>query len=129
MIFTFADHGVYQMRVGKEAVGRQIGQNAAAGQCNNATGIGSHQIHVVLDQHDTLHARKFRGSNQGFHDGMFIGGGNARGRFIEQNNLRIEREGRGDIKQLLFALRKRSGDRVEPVAQSKYFGNLTDARR
>src|SRR5512147_2298477 len=98
------------MRVGKELLRRQIGQNTASSQGDDASRISRHQIHVVLDQYDTLDAGKFRGRDQGFHDGMFVSGGDSGRWLIEQNNLRVERESGSDIKQLFLTLGERGGN-------------------
>ncbi len=61
-----------------------------------------------------------RGRDQGLHDAVLVGGGDAGGRLVEQDDLRIEREGGRNIEQLLLALRQcHGGDGVEPVAKPK----------
>src|SRR6266487_5006399 len=90
-------------------------------------GIGCDQVHVVLDQHDPLHAGALSRSDQRLHDAVLVGSGNAGSRFVEQDHLRVERKSRGNIEQLFLALRKRRGNCVEPVAEAEDFRYLAHA--
>src|SRR6266849_4623939 len=126
---TFPDHDLDQVRIRKELGVRQIGQHPPLRQRDDAMRIGRDQIHVVLDQKDRLDPRELGSLDQSLHDAVLVGGGDARGRLVEQNDLRIEREGRGDVEQLLLALRERRSDSVEPMAKSENVGHLAHAPR
>ena len=63
--------------IGEELIGRQIGQHLAFRQRNDAVGIGCDQVHIVLDQHDPLHAGQLGRRDQGLHDAVLVGSGNA----------------------------------------------------
>src|SRR6202030_1372654 len=84
--------------------------------------------HVMFDQDDRIDAGLAACGDQDLHDGVLIRGGYARRRLIEKNDLRVEREGRGDIEQFLFALRERRRGGGEPITEPEHFGHLAHAR-
>ena len=59
---------------------------------------------------------------------VLLGGGDAGGRLVEQNDLGIEREGGGDVEQLLLALRQRRGGGLEPRLEPENLAPPRDAR-
>ena len=79
---------VARARIGEEPVGRQIGQHLAFRQGDDAVRIGRHQVHVVLDQHDALDARPFVRRRSGSHDALLVGGRDAGGRLVQQDDMR-----------------------------------------
>ena len=99
----------------KKASGGMSASTRAFLQRDDAMRVALDQIHVVLDLDDAAHAGGLRGRDQHFHDRVLVAGRNAAGRLVKQDHGWIERKGAGDIQQLLFALRKRRGNRVEPA--------------
>ena len=73
-------------------------------QRDDAMRIALDQIHVMLDLDDRPDAGRFGGGDQYFHDRMLVTGRNPAGRFVQQDNGGVEREGAGDIEQLFLAL-------------------------
>src|SRR5262249_18918441 len=123
---ALADHVLDELRIGEEPLGRQVCQHAPLRKRDDPLRIGGDQIHVVLDQQDALHARALCGRDQRAHDAVLFGGGNAGGRLVEQDDARIEREGRRNVEQLLFALRQGRGWRPQPLREAedvRHFGN------
>ncbi len=91
------------MRIGEKPFGGQVGDNHALRQRNDAVGIGRNKVHVVLDENYALHIGGFGRGDKGLHNCVFIGSRYARGWFIQQDQLRFERKGGGDIEQFFFA--------------------------
>src|SRR5262249_58076888 len=56
------------------------------------------------------------------------GGGTPGGGLVEQDHLRIERESRCHVEELLLALRQRGSRGIEPVTETEDIGHFTDAR-
>src|SRR6266852_2999437 len=79
---TFPDHDLDQVRIRKELGVRQIGQHPPLRQRDDAMRIGRDQIHVVLDQKDRLDPRELGSLDQGLHDAVLVGSGDARGRLV-----------------------------------------------
>ncbi|MCS6762876.1 MAG: hypothetical protein MO853_01315 [Candidatus Protistobacter heckmanni] len=105
------------MRVGEEFTRRQIGQHPALGERDNARGIFRYQVHVVLNQQHRADARVARALHQRVHHAALVGGGDAAGGLVEQDDMRIQHEGAHDVEQILLALREMRGQPVEAPAQ------------
>ena len=60
---------------------------------------------------------------------MLVGGGDAAGRLVEQDHLGREREGAGDVEQLLLALRQQARRRRSLRSRPKIAGDVAHARR
>src|SRR5690242_925231 len=84
---AFANDGGDDMGIGKEWTGWQVGKHFAFRQGDNALRIRGDQVHIVLDENDGFYSRRLGGIDQRLHQGMFLGGGDARSRLIEQDHL------------------------------------------
>src|SRR5262249_20896163 len=107
--YAFAHDRGDDMRIGKKRTGRQVCKHLAFSQRDDALRIGGDQVHIVLNEDDGFHAGGLGGSDQGFHQRVFLGGGYARSRLIEQYHLGAEREGGCHIQKLFLALREHAG--------------------
>ena len=122
----FTDDGFEHDRIGEEFLRRQVREHSAFRQRDDAMRVSRDEIHVVFDQQDRAHIGLAGRIEQRLHDAVLLGRRDTRGRFIEQDDLRIEREGRRDVEQLLLALRERQRNRIEPFAEPEDIGNLGD---
>src|SRR5262245_17291417 len=90
---AFAHDRGDDMGIGKKRPGRQVGKHLALRQRDNALRIGGDQVHIVLDEDNGFHSRGLGSTDQSFHQRVFLGGGDARSRLIEQDHLGVQREG------------------------------------
>src|SRR6266850_728594 len=81
-------------------------------------------VHVVLDLDDGLEPDAPGRRHQRLHDRGLVGGAHTRRRLVEQDDLGPQRECRGDVEQLLVALREVSREGAALVAQAEQLGDL-----
>src|SRR5882762_10409826 len=119
-----ADHGVDHALVRLDGRGRAVGQDLALVERDDAVGVGEDDVHVVLDLDDGLEPDAPGRRHQRLHDRGLVGGAHTRRRLVEQDDLGPQRECRGDVEQLLVALREVSREGAALVAQAEQLGDL-----
>src|SRR5439155_1707550 len=94
--------------IGLQLGGAAVGEHAALVQGHDAVGIAEDDVHVVLDLDDGVDAEAGGGLDEHLHDRVLVGGADAAGRLVEQDDLRVEGERAGHVEQLLVALGQRA---------------------
>ena len=82
----------------------------------------------MLDQDDGVDAGSAGGADERLHHAVLLRRGHPRRRFVEQNHLRLQGKGGGDVEQLLLALRQQARQRSEPLLEAEDAGDLGNAR-
>src|SRR6266545_5917867 len=103
-----ADHHVHHPGVSLDLGGRGVGQHLALVERDDAVRVAEDDVHVVLDLDDGAQADAPGRAHEDLHDGVLVGGAHTAGRLVEQDDLGTQREGRGDVQELLVALRQRA---------------------
>lgn len=119
---SFADDDGHHFFIGKKFIARQVGDFLAALHRNDACRIARYQVHIVFYQHDCFNSHMFGGTQERLHDAVFIGGGYAGGRFIQQHDFRMQRESTGDVEQLATTVRQGAALGIEPWRQAECIG-------
>src|SRR5206468_1110324 len=83
---------------------------------DDAVRIAEDDVHVVLDLDDGAQADALGRSHEDLHDGVLVRRADAAGRLVEQDDLGAQREGRGDVEELLVALGQRAGVPLSPMS-------------
>ena len=91
-----------------------VGEFLARVQDGDAVGEVHHDVHVVLDQEDRGGVAE--APDEGF-EILDLGIGETLGRFVEDQEPRVEGEAHGDFEQSLVAVGERAGDEIGLVVQ------------
>src|SRR5438034_556457 len=107
--------GLADLRVGRDRLVIAFGEDAAAGQHGDAVGQIGDDAEIVLDHQ---HRAIGRDRSDQCGDALDILMPHAGGRLVEQQHLRVERQGGGDLQRPLAAIgqfhRLPAGERGEP---------------
>ena len=121
---ALADDRGDDLRIGEELRRRPVGEHLARLQRHDAARVLGHQVHVVLDQDDRLHAGALRAASTSV---VMMPCLSPLETPLVGSSSRItsgdEREGAGDVEQLLLALREQARLGVELGLEAE------DARR
>src|ERR1700741_3799273 len=79
--------------VSEKGSGRKIGQNASLLHGDDPARIPAHKFHVVLDEDDGADPRCLCCVYQNSHDAMLVRCADTAGWLIQENKLRLQREG------------------------------------
>src|SRR5438132_825947 len=95
--------------VAPDLVRRPAREDAALVHGHDAIRVFEHHVHVVLDDHGRDVVRPDDRADH-VHDRRLLAGAHAAGRLVEEEKLRLERVGDGDVEQLAFPLRDAAGE-------------------
>src|SRR6266516_2597330 len=87
---------------------RSVGEESAFMHHHDAVRVAEHHVHVVLDD-DSSHRAGTHDRGHGIHDLLLVARAHPAGRFVEEQQLRAQRIGDGDVEQLALALRQAAG--------------------
>ena len=90
------------------AAGSPSATRRAVVQHDDAVGERAHDIHLVLDEQDGLGLVLLQPRDQIEHDGDFVDA-HAGGRFVEHEDIGLQRHHQRDFELALIAVRKRGG--------------------
>src|SRR5215472_2199155 len=105
-------HHVHHLRVRLDLRWRGVGQHLALVQRDDAVRVAEDDVHVVLDLDDRAEPHALGGAHEDFHHRMLVRRGHATRGLVEQDDLRLERERRGHVEELLVTLRQLARGRV-----------------
>src|SRR6516162_9640282 len=98
--------------------GRAIGEKSSLVHHHDAVRVAEYDVHVVLDDH-CGHRAGAHHRGDGIHDLALVARAHAARGLIQKQELRPQRIGDRDIKQLALALRQASGKRGTLVAKAE----------
>src|SRR6266481_6227526 len=101
-----------------------VGQHPALVQRDDAIRVAEDDVHVVLDLDDGTQAHTLGRAHQDLHDRVLVRGTHAARRLVEQDDLGAQREGRGDVEELLVALGQRAREHVGLVGEAEERSDL-----
>src|SRR5579875_3172334 len=110
--------------VSLDRVGCTFGDLAAVEQDGDAIGEAENHVHVVLDDDD---GETGRDAPQETHGIGSFGRAHARGRLVEQQDLRLRRQGQPDLEPPFFAIGELGGRHIEAVPQLHRRSGFLDA--
>src|SRR5215471_16865794 len=105
-------HHVHHLRVRLDLCWPGVGQHLALVQRDDAVRVAEDDVHIVLDLNDGAEPHAFRGAHEDLHHRMLVRRGHATRGLVEQDDLRLERERRGHVEELLVTLRQLARGRV-----------------
>src|SRR5215470_2995528 len=114
---TAPDDHVDDLGVGLDLRRRGVGQHLALVERDDAVGITEHDVHVVLDLDDGTQPHALGRAHEDLHHRVLVPRAHAAGGLVEEDDLRLEREGRGHVEELLVPLRELARQRVGLVAK------------
>jgi len=95
------DDHVHHLCVGLDLGRGGIRQHLALVQGNDAVRIAEHDVHVVLDLDDGAKADPLGRAHEDLHHRVLVRRAHSARGLVEEDDLGAQREGRGDVEELL----------------------------